>query len=73
LSICDSATPAMPAMPEPRPNVNASIRAVRMPIAAAMARFCVTARISRPGLVKRSMPSSATNTASVKQMIHSRL
>ena len=59
LSICDSATPAMPAMPEPSPKVSASMRAVRMPIAAAIARFCVTARISRPSRVKRSSASSA--------------
>ena len=31
-----------------------------------MARFCVTARISRPKRVKRSSPSSATKTASAK-------
>ncbi len=35
-------------MPEPSPKVSASTAAVRMPMAAAMARFCVTARISRP-------------------------
>jgi hypothetical protein len=44
-----------------------------MPIAAAMARFWVTARISRPSLVKRNSPSSATNTTREKQIIHSRL
>ena len=47
----------MPAMPEPSPKVSASTRAVRMPIDAAIARFCVTARISRPSRVKRSRPS----------------
>ena len=63
----------MPAMPDPSPKVSASMRAVRMPMAAAMARFCVTARISRPSRVRRSMPSKATKTASVKQMIQSLL
>ena len=29
---CDSATPAIPAMPEPRPNVSASTQPVRMPM-----------------------------------------
>jgi len=48
LSICDSATPAMPAMPEPRPKVSASTREVAIPIDAAIRRFCVTARISSP-------------------------
>ncbi|MGY3464263.1 hypothetical protein ACVW0I_001134 [Bradyrhizobium sp. LM6.11] len=51
MSICDSATPAMPAMPEPRPKVSASTREVAMPIEAAMRRFCVTARISSPSAV----------------------
>ena len=35
-------------MPEPSPKVSASMRLVLMPMDAAMARFCVTARISRP-------------------------
>jgi len=51
LSICDNATPAMPAMPEPRPKVSASTREVAIPIDAAILRFCVTARISSPRLV----------------------
>ena len=37
------------------------------------ARFCVTARISRPSRVKRSMASSATKTMAVNRMIHMRL
>ena len=41
-------------MPEPSPKVSASMRAVRMPIEAAIARFCVTARISSPSRVKRN-------------------
>src|SRR6185312_1161340 len=45
LSICHSATPAMPAIAEPRPKVRASTREVAIPIEAAMRRFCVTARI----------------------------
>ena len=49
------------------------MRAVRMPIEAAIWRFCVTARISSPSRVKRNSPSSATNTASVNTMIHIRL
>ena len=46
-------------MPEPRPKVRASTRPVRMPIDAAIARFCVTARISSPRWVKRSSASSS--------------
>ena len=60
-------------MPEPRPKVRASTRLVRMPIDAAMARFCVTARISSPRRVKRSSASSRKNTVIVKKMIQSRL
>jgi hypothetical protein len=60
-------------MPEPRPKVSASTREVAMPIEAAIRRFCVTARISRPRLVKRSINSSSANTASVNTTIQSRL
>jgi hypothetical protein len=49
------------------------MRAVRMPIEAAIWRFCVTARISSPSRVKRSTTSNATKTASVNTMIHMRL
>ena len=48
----------MPAMPEPRPKVSASTQGVRMPMAEAMARFWVTARICRPKVVKRRTTSS---------------
>ena len=41
--------------------------------AAAIARFCVTARISRPSRVKRSIASRAANTIRVKRIIHIRL
>ena len=60
-------------MPEPRPKVSASTQGVRMPMALAMARFWVTARICRPKRVKRSTTSSRTNTAAAKTMIHMRL
>src|SRR6202522_3608215 len=73
LSIWESATPAIPAMPEPSPNVSASTRLVRMPIDAAIGRFCVTARISSPKRVKRSNARSAMNTAIAKQIIKRRL
>ena len=46
-------------MPEPSPKVSASMRLVRMPIEAAIARFCVTARISRPRRVKRRSAEQA--------------
>ena len=49
------------------------MRPVRIPIDAAIARFCVTARISSPRRVKRSSPSKPTKMSSVKTMIHSRL
>jgi len=64
-----SATPAMPAIPEPRPNVSASTRAVRMPIARAIGRFCETARISRPSRVLRSTSSSRPKTIIVNAMM----
>ena len=60
-------------MPEPSPKVSASMRLVRMPIEAAIARFCVTARISRPKRVKRSSASKPAKMSRVKTMIHSRL
>src|SRR5690606_34335771 len=63
---CDSATPATPAMPAPRPNVSASIRAVLMPIVFAIARFCVTARISRPSRVRFRTSKSSANTSRLK-------
>ncbi len=59
----------MPATPEPRPKVSASIHGVRMPIAAAMRRFCVTARIDRPSEVKRSAAISAASTSAAKMMM----
>ena len=62
----------MPAMPEPSPKASASIRPVEMPMAAAMRRFCVTARMRRPKGVARSRSCSATKTRIVKMMIHSR-
>ena len=63
----------MPAMPEPRPKVMASTQLVRMPMAAAMRRFWVTARISRPKRVRRMTASRAANTTRQKMMITSRL
>jgi len=51
LSICDSATPARPAMPDPSAKVKASILPVLIAIELAMRRFCVTARICRPSSV----------------------
>ena len=56
----------MPAMPEPRPKVSASTRAVRMPMAAAMSRFCVTARMCRPKVVLRSTSARAPSTTKQK-------
>ena len=46
-------------MPEPSPKVSASMRPVRMPIEAAIARFWVTARISRPSRVISQQPEQA--------------
>ena len=62
----------MPAMPEPSAKVIASIHGVRMPIAAAIRRFCVTARMRRPSDVRLSANSSPENTTSAKTMIQSR-
>ena len=61
-----SATPAMPAIPEPSPKVIASTHSLRMPIALAMARFCETALISRPIRVRFSTTRRAAKTSSVK-------
>ena len=62
----------MPAMPEPRPKVNASISGVRMPITAAMRRFCVTARIERPSPPQRNVAIRAPSTSAANRMIQSR-
>ena len=51
----------MPAMPEPSPKVSASTHGVRMPIAAAMRRFCVTARICRPE--RRALAARSSSSA----------
>ena len=59
----------MPATPEPSPNVSASIHGVRMPIAAAISRFCVTARMRSPSGVKRSAAISAASTMTAKMMM----
>ena len=49
LSICDSATPAIPPDPRAKPEgQHVDPRGLEMPIDAAMRRFCVTARICRP-------------------------
>jgi len=48
------------------------MRLVRMPIEAAMARFWVTARISRPSRVKRRQPEQSHEMSSVNTMIHIR-
>ena len=63
----------MPATPEPRPKVMASTQLVRMPIGAAMRRFWVTARISRPNRVRRITASRAANTTRQKMTMTSRL
>ena len=49
------------------------MRLVRMPMEAAIARFCVTARISSPKRVKRNRASKPMKMSKVKTMIHSRL
>ena len=63
----------MPAMPEPRPKVIASTQLVRMPMAAAMRRFWVTARISSPKRVMRMTASRAANTTRQKMTMTRRL
>ena len=66
---CDSATPATPAMPEPRPKVMASTQDERTPMARAISRFCDTARTSRPRRVRLRINNSPMNTRRVKPMI----
>lgn len=61
-----SATPATPAIPDPRPKVMASTHSVRIPIALAIARFCETARISRPIRVRFNTARIREKTIIVK-------
>ena len=49
---CDKATPATPAMPEPKPKVSISTLRSLMPMARAIWRFCDTARTSSPKRVR---------------------
>ena len=72
MSICDSATPATPATPEPSPKVSASTQVVRMPMELAIRRFWVTARICNPNAVRFRTTSSRTNTAIANTMIQTR-
>ena len=53
------ATPAIPAIPEPRPKVSMLIRSGLIPIDAAMAGFWVTARTSSPSRVRLRISHSA--------------
>ena len=53
--------------------MSASTIGVRIPIAAAMRRFWVTARIARPRRVTRKASIRSPTTAAVKAMIQSRL
>ena len=46
------ATPAIPAMPDPKPKVSMLIRSGLIPIEAAMRGFWVTARTSSPSRVR---------------------
>ena len=62
----------MPAMPDPKAKVSASTRPVRIPMVAAMRRFCTTARISSPKRVKRMAAITKSNTAMPKTIIQSR-
>ncbi len=73
LSIWLRATPATPAMPEPSPKVSASTRPVRMPMAPAMRRFCVTARMDKPSDVLRRTNAMAPMTSRLKTMMAMRL
>ena len=68
-----SATPATPAMPEPRPNVIASTHCVRTPMAFAMLRFCATARTLSPSEVFCSTICRITNTMIMNRITYRRL
>ena len=52
--------------------VSASTRPVRMPMVAAMRRFCITARISQPEARQPDRGETSASTARPKKMIHSR-
>ena len=62
----------MPAIPEPSPKARASMRPVEMPMAEAMRRFWVTARMRSPKGVARSTSCKATKTRIVNTTIHMR-
>ncbi len=73
MPICESAQPASPAMPEPRPNAHMSTRPVFTPRHAAMSRFCVTPRTNRPNRVRLSRNQTKPRTNTAKPMIVMRL
>ena len=67
------ATPAIPAIPEPRPKVSMLIRSGLIPIDAAMAGFWVTARTSSPSRVRLRISHSAKKKRTARMKIATRM
>ena len=63
------ATPAIPAIPEPRPNVSILILSGLIPIDEAITGFCVTARTSRPNRVRFKTKSSVQQKTKARTKI----
>ena len=73
MPICESAHPARPASPDPRPKAQVSTRAVGTPTQAAIARFCVTPRTKSPRRVRVRSNAIAPTTTAAKAMMTTRL
>ena len=67
------ATPAMPAMPDPRPKVIMAMRSGLMPMLAAMPGFWVTARTSSPKRVRFMMNRNSARNSSASTKIATRI
>ena len=63
------ATPAIPAIPEPRPNISILILSGLIPIDEAITGFCVTARTSRPNRVRFKTKSSVQQKTKARTKI----
>jgi hypothetical protein len=69
-----SATPATPAMPDPRPNVRRSTQPLRIPIARAIPRFWRRPEFqAEPAYALRHELQKCRRTISVKNTMYNRL
>jgi len=67
--ISETATPPMPARPEPMKKVIRSVARVEMPIVSARSRFCTVARMRRPKEVYFSRAARAPSEASASTIV----